>query len=154
MGYRYSTMKNTPTVKPSKQDLKAQLLWAESELKQTLEKAQSLRDYIMAVRKLCGKKGPAFEQQELPGVAVIPHRRRTKGAALANQVADILRVAGAPLHVKAIVAKLADSGHPVIAKNPTNTVGVALILRADQFVKVSPNTFDLVKKQETAAETA
>ncbi len=143
-------MKTKPAGKPSKADLKAQLAWAESELKETLEKAQSLREYIAAIGKLRGKKGPAFERQELVGVTVIPHRRRTKGAALAKQVAEILTAAGQPMHVRAIVVKLGESGHPVIAKNPTNTVAVALIRRPDQFTKVSPNTFGLAKKEGTA----
>ena len=58
------------------------------------------------------------------------------------------------MHVKDIVAKLTKNEHAVIAKNPTNTVAVALIRRADQFTKVSPNTFDLAKKEGVAAETA
>lgn len=147
-------MKKTPTGRISKADLKAQLAWAESELQITLEKAQSLSEYIAATRKLCGKKGPTYTQQELPGVTVIPHRRRTKTAVLASQVVEVLRAAGQPMHVRDIVAELGRRGQPVIAKNPTNTVAVALTRRADQFAKVSPNTFDLANKEGTAVETA
>ena len=138
--------------KPTKTDLRAQIAWAERELSETLARAASLREYISATRKLIGKKAPEYEQQDLPGVAVIP-RRRTKGAALAGQVADVLRAAGGPMHVRDIVKKLAENGNPVIAKNPINTTSVLLVRRHDQFAKVSPNTFDLVKK-EGMADTA
>jgi hypothetical protein len=138
---------------PTKADLKAQILWAENELQHTLARAQSLREYITATRKLAGKKAPEFEQQVLPGIRVIP-RRRTKGAVLAKQVAEVLKSVGAPMHVKDIVERLAQTGNPVIAKNPLNTVAVALIRRADQFTKVGRNIFDLVNKEGKAAETA
>jgi hypothetical protein len=146
-------MRTRAAGKPTKADLRAQIAWAENELTETLAHAQSLREYIAATRKLAGKKAPDFEQQMLPGVTVIP-RRRTKGAVLANQITEVLRTSGGPMHVRAIVKKLADSGNPVIAKNPTNTVAVALIRRGDVFKKVSPNTFDLVSREQAAAETA
>ena len=139
--------------KPTKADLKAQIAWAEGELTETLAHAQALREYIAATRKLAGKKAPDFEQQVLPGVTVIP-RRRTKGAVLANQITEVLRAAGGAMHVKAIVKKLAENGNPVIAKNPTNTVAVALMRREDMFKKVSPNTFDLVSREQKATEMA
>lgn len=147
-------MKAKPMGRISKTDLKAQLAWAENELRETLDKAQSLSEYIAATRKLCGKKGPASTRQDLPGVAVIPHRRRTKTAVLASQVVEVLRSAGQAMHVRDIVGELGKRGQPVIAKNPTNTVAVALARRSDQFAKVSPNTFDLVNKEGIAAETA
>lgn len=139
--------------KPTKSDLKAQIAWYERELKETLEHANTLREYIAVSRRLIGKKVPEYEQQELPGVTIIP-RRRTKGAVLAMQVIEVLRAAGHPLHVRDIVKKLAENGNPVIAKNPTNTTAVLLIRRADQFTRVSPNTFDLAKKDGSAAQMA
>lgn len=152
--YRYRIMGTKLSGKPTKSDLKAQITWAENELTETLARANSLREYITATRKLIGKKAPEFEQQELPGVTVIP-RRRTKGALLAKQVEDVLRAAGHSLHVRDIVKKLSENGNPVIAKNPVNTTSVLLMRRADQFKKVSPNTFDLVKKEGTiVADTA
>lgn len=145
-------MRTRPPGKPTKSDLRAQIAWAENELTETLAHANSLREYIIATRKLIGRKAPEYEQQELPGVTVIP-RRRTKGAVLAKQVEDILRTAG-PLHVRDIVKRLAENGNPVIAKNPINTTSVLLMRRADQFRRVLPNTFDLVKKEGAAADTA
>ena len=147
--YRYRVMRTKTSGKPTKADLKAQIAWAENELNETLAHAASLREYISATRKLIGKKAPEYEQQDLPGVTVIP-RRRTKGAVLANQVADVLRASGHAMHVREIVKKLADNGNPVIAKNPINTTAVLLMRRADQFARVSPNTFDLVKKEGIA----
>lgn len=146
-------MKTKTAGKPTKSDLKAQIAWYERELKETLEHATVLREYIAVSRRLIGKKPLEYEQQELPGVAVIP-RRRTKGAVLAQQVVDVLQAAGHPLHVKDIVRKLAENGNPVIAQNPKNTTAVLLLRRADQFVKVSPNTFDLASKAHKSAETA
>jgi len=137
----------------SKADLKAQIACAEEELSRILDRAESLREYIAAARKLAGKKAPEYVQQSLPGVTVIP-RRRTKGATLANNVAAILQDVGAPLHVRAIVLRLAEKGNPVIARNPINTVAVALARRTDQFKRTQPNTFDLVKRERQAAETA
>ena len=146
-------MRNKQANRLSKTDYKNQLALAESELDELLERAQILREYIAATRKLCGKKGPAFEQQTLPGVMQIP-RRRTKGLVLASQIVEVIKAAGHPMHVRDIVKKLGENGNPVVAKNPTNTVAVAMIRRADQFVKVSPNTFDLVGRELKAADTA
>jgi len=139
-------MRKQTTNGPTKADLKEHIAWAEDELKRILERAEALRQYIAATRKLAGKKAPEFVQQSLPGVTVIP-RRRTKGATLATHVADILRGAGVPLHVKAIVEKLAQGGNPVIARNPLNTVAVALSRRPDQFKKTGPNMFDLNSRE-------
>jgi hypothetical protein len=142
-------MKPKNVAKPTKADLNAQIAWAENDLRETLARAQSLREYITATRKLAGKKAPEFEQQDLPGITVIP-RRRTKGAVLANQVADLLKAAGHSMHVRDIVKKLAEDGHAVIARNPTNSVAVALMRREDIFKKVAPNTFDLVSREKAA----
>jgi hypothetical protein len=153
MVYRYRIMSTTVSGKPTKSDLKAQIAWYERELRETLDHAKTLQEYIAVARKMIGKKAPEYEQQDLPGVAVIP-RRRTKGAVLAKQVEEVLRAADHPLHVREIVKKLAENGNPVIAQNPANTTAVLLIRRADQFKKVSPNTFDLVNKTHKAEETA
>jgi hypothetical protein len=85
-----------------------------------------------------------------PAVTVLPLRRRTKTAVLANQVAEVLAAAGRPLHVKEIVDKLQERGQPVTAQNPTAAVAVALSRRKDQFTKTTGNTFDLVKKEGKA----
>lgn len=57
------------------------------------------------------------------------------------------------MHVRDIVAALSNSGNSVLARNPVNTVAVALMRREDMFKKVAPNTFDLtvrVSKADTA----
>jgi HB1, ASXL, restriction endonuclease HTH domain len=146
-------MKTKMTNRLSKSDYKAQLALAESELDELIERAQILGDYVEVLKKLSGKKASTFEQQLLPGVMQIP-RRRTKGLVLASQITEVIKAAGHPMHVRDIVKKLGENGNPVLAKNPTNTVAVAMIRRADQFVKVSPNTFDLVSRELKAADTA
>ena len=146
--YSYRTMKTRIVGKPTKADLKAQIAWAEEELKETLAHAESLKEYIVATRKLAGKKTQDYEQQAPPGVSVI-RRRRTKGSELANQTAALLVAAGSSMHVRDIVTRLSESGNPVVAKNPINTVAVALARREDVFKKVGPNTFDLVNRVAT-----
>jgi hypothetical protein len=149
--YRYRAVKKT-TENLRQKELKETLARAENELKHTLERVQNLRDLIAVTRKLCGK--PPASPDVSASVTMLPQRRRTKTAELANQVADVLRAAGHPMHVKDIVARLAERGQAVIAQNPTATVAVALSRRPDQFEKVSGNTFDLVKKEGSAAQTA
>jgi HB1, ASXL, restriction endonuclease HTH domain len=125
--------------KLNKAELKLALARAEKELQETVEHAQSLREWIIATKKLCGRKLPTANSAVL---SLIP-RRRTKTAILATQVAAVLEEAGGPLHVKEIVGELIKRGQPVVAQNPIASVGVALSRRADQFVKVAGNTFDL-----------
>lgn len=133
-------------------ELRETLARAENELKETLERVQNLRELIAVTRKLCGK--PPVMPDVFSPVTILPQRRRTKTAELASQVADVLRAAGRAMHVKDIVAKLAERGQAVTAQNPAATVAVALSRRPDQFQKVSGNTFDLVKKEGSAAQTA
>lgn len=131
-------------------ELKAQLATAKSELKETLERVQQLRDFITATERLCRRKGTAAPPSASASVTVMPQRRRTKAAALASRVAEILQHAGKPMHVRDIVAELAKRGEPIAAQNPVASVAVALGRRTDQFKKVSGNTFDLVKVEDKA----
>ena len=57
-----------------------------------------------------------------------------------------------PMHVNFIAIELSRKGYPLKAKNPAATVAVALSRRPDQFTKVGPNTFDLVKKEAKEIE--
>jgi hypothetical protein len=149
--YRYRAMMKRTTESLRQKELKETLARAENELKHTLERVQNLRDLIAVTRKLCGKP-PALP--ETSATVTVIQRRRTKTAELANQVADVLRTAGHAMHVKDIVAKLEDRGQAVTAQNPKAAVAVALSRRPDQFQKVSGNTFDLAKKEGSAAQTA
>ena len=133
--------------KLTRNDLKADLDKAEKELQELLTRAEFLREWITATKKLCGR--PANEStQSQPLTFVL--RRRTKTVELAAQVTDVLRSTG-PMHVNGIASELAKRGHPVMAKNPAATLAVALSRRPDQFTKVAPNTFDLAKREAKAA---
>lgn len=132
--------------KLNKTELKLSLARAEKELQETLEHAQSLREWIIATKKLCGRKLPAANS---PVLSLIP-RRRTKTAVLAAQVAEVLEQSNGPLHVREIVAELTKRGQSVAAQNPVAAVGVALSRRSDQFVKVAGNTFDLRGRESKA----
>ncbi len=133
--------------KLKKEDLRAQLASAESELQEYINRVQILREWIAVTRKLCGKKPLVTNQLTPAGVTQIA-RRRTKTSILASQVAQVLISVGHPLHVNEIVAELSRRGQSPTAENPAATVAVALARRPEQFVKVSPNTFDLVKKDQ------
>ena len=128
-------------------ELKATLARAETELQETLARAQALREWITATRKLCGRKVQTGPLPVEPGVTPMP-RRRTKGTELANRVAGILQSAGRPMHVRDIVAELEKGENPLKARNPVATVAVLLSRRPELFLKVSPNTFELIKKIE------
>jgi|SRR5208282_643565 len=132
----------------TKNDLKGDLDKAEKELQELLRRAEYLREWITATKKLCGKLPNAAENQQ--PLAFMP-RRRTKTSVLAAQVVEVLRSAGRPLHVDEIASELEKLGHPVAAKNPAATVAVALSRRTNQFARVAPNTFDLVQKEVRAA---
>jgi len=134
--------------KLTRNDLKADLAKAEQELQELLTRAESLREWITATKKLCGKLSHTNEQNQQP--LTFKPRRRTKTAVLAAQVSEVLRAVGHPLHVDAIAAELTKRGNPVMAKNPAATVAVALGRRTDQFSRVGPNTFDLVKEVKEA----
>jgi hypothetical protein len=136
------------TEKLTNADLKASLIRAERELLHHLSRAERLREWITATKKLCGKRDQTPAQPP-SGVMLIP-RRRTKTAVLATQVAEVLKAIGHPLHVDAIATELSKRGHPIMAKNPAATVAVALSRRPDQFTKVGPNTFDLAKEVKEA----
>lgn len=131
-------------------ELKAQLATAKSELKETLERVQQLRDFIAVTERLCRRKGSGATTAAASSVTIMPHRRRTKTALVAGRVAEILKAAGKPMHARDIVSKLAERGHPVMAQNPIAAVAVALARRPDQFKKMGSNTFDLVDREEKA----
>jgi len=133
--------------KLTKADLRDDLAKAEQELQELLARADSLNEWITATKKLCGKLTRSPDQQPL---AFVP-RRRTKAIELINRVSEVLRDSGKPLHVNAIAAELSKRGYPVVAKNPTATLAVALGRRPEYFTRVGPNTFDLVKKEAKAA---
>jgi HB1, ASXL, restriction endonuclease HTH domain len=128
----------------TRNDLKADLAKAEQELQELLTRAESLREWITATKKLCGKLSHSNEQNQQP--ITFMSRRRTKTSVLAAQVSEVLLSTGRPMHVDSIAAELAKRGHPVMAKNPAATVAVALGRRTDQFTRVGPNTFDLAKE--------
>jgi len=130
-------------------ELRAALVQAKSELQDLLARAERLKAWIAATERLCGKKGQANDN-ETDSSGVIRFRR-TKAALLAAQVIDVLKSAGKPLHVTAIVTELAKRQQPVTARNPVATVAVALSRRPDQFVKTGPNTFDITGKEEAKA---
>lgn len=141
----------TDKLKPA--ELKTQLATAKAELKGTLERVQQLRDFITVTEKLVRRKGSsALSTPAIPGgnMVVIPHRRRTKTSVLTNSIVEILAQAGKPMHVKDIVAKLADRGESITSQNPEASVAVALSRRVEQFKKVSGNTFDLVNREAKA----
>lgn len=131
-------------------DLKPDLEKAEQELKALLDRVQALREWITATRKLSGKRINSIDNDQ--AIPFSPPRRRTKAAELAEQVIEVLRRLGRPTHVNLIAIELSRRGYEVGAKNPAATVAVALSRRPDQFVKVGPNTFDLVRKEVQAKE--
>jgi hypothetical protein len=126
-------------------DLKPDLQKAERELEDLLDRAEALREWIAATKKLSGKRVNLAENQAIP----ISPRRRTKTAELAEHVIEVLRRTGRPMHVNLIAIELSRKGYQVKAKNPAATVAVALGRRPDQFSRVGPNTFDLVSKEAT-----
>jgi hypothetical protein len=136
--------------KLSRTDLKAQLVTAKAELKETLDRVRWLQEFIAVTEKLVGKRSSSPPQQLTNAVAILPQRRRTKGTVLAEQVKEVLIASNRPLHVKEIIEKLRERGQSVLAENPAAAVAVALTRRRDQFERVSGNTFGLVQKEQKA----
>jgi hypothetical protein len=136
------------TDKLSRSDLKAQLVTAKAELKETLDRVRWLQEFIAVTEKLVGKR--SSPPQQTNAVAILPQRRRTKGTVLAEQVKEVLIASNRPLHVKEIIEKLRERGQSVLAENPAAAVAVALTRRKDQFERVSGNTFGLVQKEQQA----
>lgn len=120
---------------------------AQAELQEVMARAERLKEFIAASKKLFARRGASASGPDISGFGpLIPRRRKTN--ALALEVTAILSDAKRPLHVSEIVAELQRREYRLNAKNPIGTVAVALSRRPDEFEKVGPNTFALV----TAAE--
>jgi|SRR6185437_9278625 len=132
-------------------ELKAALVQAKGELQDLLNRAETLKVWIAATERLCGRKGQLNENE--PESAGVVRFRRTKATLLLAQVTDVLKTMAHPMHVNDIVAELAKRQQPVIAKNPAATVAVALSRRPQQFIKTGPNTFDIVGKDKAKGAT-
>lgn len=119
---------------------------AERELQELTVRAERLKEFITATRKLVAK-GVVQTNSTSGSVAFPPKRRRSN--VLADHVSELLRKAGRPMHAKEIAAELEKQGQQVAVA----TIAVALIRRSDQFAKVAPNTFALVKPEEVNVAT-
>ena len=106
-----------------------------------LKKIESLELFIQSGLALTGQERQPTSlfpsPQPASGVA-------TPGGAIADHVAEIIKNAGRPLHVKEIVRRLR-TVRSLNGKNPTASIVVAIKRRGNQFRKVKPNTFELAE---------
>lgn len=115
---------------------------AERELQELTVRAERLKEFITATRKLVAKGNVVSSAN---GSTAFPPKRRRSNV-LADHVSEVLRKAARPMHAKEIAAELEKLGQQVAVA----TVAVALIRRPEQFAKVAPNTFELVRHEEVS----
>ncbi len=111
-----------------------------------LRQIEALQSFIRSGLALTGHHptpliGPGSIGAMLPASAAL-----AGGGAIADQVAEILKAAGKPLHVKEIVRHLR-ALRDFNGKNPAASVLVAIKRRRGMFKKVGPNTFDLAERR-------
>jgi hypothetical protein len=118
---------------------------AESDLKKLkeedaaiLSRIRALENFIQSGRVLAGK-----ESETRPSAAPVTPEPEGE-MPIADQVADILKGAGKPLHLKDIVGRLR-AMRRFSGKDPADSVANAIKRRGRQFKKVGPNTFTLAK---------
>lgn len=137
---------DTMTVDDAQQELRR----LKSEHAALLQRIQKLEQFINLGLELKGNKRPAAvinAQMAMSTPGAVPRN----GDALvpipvADQIAEILRNAGRPLHMKEIAAQLKTMRH-MASKRPERTIWSAMKRRKGQFRKVRPNTFELAAVQ-------
>lgn len=113
-----------------------------------LRKIDALQKFIQSGLALAGQgQGytPLFGDASTASVLVpaVSGAAISRGS-IADQVAEILKAAGKPLHVKEIVRQLR-TVRSFNGKNPTASIVVSIKRRGAQFKKTKPNTFALAE---------
>ena len=121
-------------VKEAEQDLEE----LKKEQAAILHRIEALQNFIQSGRVLAGK-----EFKTRPSAAP-PSAAAESELPIADQVAEILKAAGKPLHLKDIVERLRPTRR-FSGKDPAASVATAIKRRGRQFNKVRPNTFTLAK---------
>ena len=103
-----------------------------------VRKTEALEHFIQSGRALAGRRRKARVRAATRKAASNSHPR------IADHVAEILKQAGKPLHLKDIVEQL-QAKRTFATKDPTSSVAVAIRRRGRQFKRVKPNTFKLAK---------
>jgi hypothetical protein len=101
-----------------------------------LKRIDALEKFIQSGRALAGQAPPAAS----------PLLEKNLQVPIADHVAEILKAAGKPLHLREIVEQLR-AKRTFGGKDPADSVAMALKRRARQFKRVGPNTFTLAKQR-------
>ena len=138
------------------------LLEKRKELEKLDQRIATLRNFIANAKAVWNLNGASEDKPEFPKITVnlremlrqpdnteVSFRRST----VAEMIKQVLEAAGQPMHVRQILTALQKRGFHSNAKYPTATIVIALRRRADEFVKVQPNTFALKKWAETRNKT-
>lgn len=136
-----------PTGTMTVDDAQQELRRLRNEHAALLRRIQMLEQFINLGLELKGNKRPAAVtiSQQIPMAASDAAAQSSEALLpipVADQIAQILRRAGRPLHMKEIAAQLKTMRH-MASKRPERTIWSAMQRRKGQFRKVRPNTFEL-----------